>query len=68
MEFGEVACAVRNTPTPAGRQPREDSVNVVLCLRTSSSLTVQITSVTGDLGNDPRKVADLVNEVWSKVS
>jgi hypothetical protein len=68
VEFGEVACAVRNSPTPAGQQPEEDSANVMLCMRTSSSLTVQITSVTGDLGRDPRKVADLVNDVWSKVS
>jgi hypothetical protein len=69
VEFGDVACVVRNGTTPAGRQPNPDDTFVILCLRTSSSLTVQITSVTGDnLRSDPRKVADLVNDAWTKVS
>jgi hypothetical protein len=66
--FGEVSCQVANEVTPAGQQPAPESVHVVDCRRTKPGLTVDIVGATGDLGNQPDKVAALVDEVWAQVS
>jgi hypothetical protein len=67
-EFGDVACVVRNDPTPAGSEERPNSTHVIRCLRTASRATVEITNVTGDLANDPQKVAGLVDDAWAKLN
>jgi hypothetical protein len=60
LRYGSVACSVRNNP----RQPP-----IVLgCLRTTEDLTVTISRVTGDLGQQPEDVAKLVDEAWSELS
>jgi hypothetical protein len=66
--FGEVSCQVVNDTTPAGQQPGPESVHVIDCRRTEPGLTVDIVSVSGDLGNRPAQVAALVDDVWSRVS
>jgi hypothetical protein len=67
-ELGDVACVVRNDPSPASGGGDDDpkATHVISCVRTGSS-TVEIRNVSGDLAGDPQKVADLVNEVWSKL-
>lgn len=59
LRFGQVACEVRNQP----RQPPR----VMSCLRTTDDLTVAITYVNGDLGEQPEEVAKLVDVAWSEV-
>jgi hypothetical protein len=59
LEFGDVACAVRNSP---GQPP-----TVINCLRTSGNLTVSITRVGGDMGQRPEDVAGLVDVAWSQL-
>lgn len=66
-EFGDVACVVRNDVTAEGGEESPESTHVVSCLRTASGATVEIRNPSGDLGNDPQRVADLVNDAWSKV-
>lgn len=69
LEFGDVACTVRNGTTPVGQQPKPEDTVVTACLHTNATLTVQISRPIGDnLGHSPEKVANLVNEVWSTVS
>ena len=58
-EFGDVACAIRNLTSG-------ESV-VTNCLRTDGGLTVTISHVTGDLAEQPEKVAELVDEVWTRL-
>ena len=59
LEYGDVACAVRN-------QPSQPPI-VMTCVRTSGDLTVAITHVT-DTDVEPADVAKLVDEAWSEVS
>ncbi|HWM06696.1 MAG TPA: hypothetical protein VNP92_30530, partial [Actinophytocola sp.] len=54
-EFGAVTCLMRNDPGLS---------HVVSCQRTSDDLTVAISHVNGDLGEDPEKVAKLVETAW----
>ncbi len=67
-EFGDVACVVRNDATPDSGDDRPDATHVISCVRTGGSSTVEIRNVTGNLGQDPQKVADLVNDAWSKLT
>ena len=57
VEYGSVACAVRNSP---GQPPI-----AVNCQRSNDDLTVSITHVNGEI--DPEDVAGLVDEAWSGV-
>jgi hypothetical protein len=57
--FGDVACVLRNDP---------GHTFVAACVRTGGELTVRISHVSGDLGQDPDKVAGLVDEAWDEVS
>jgi hypothetical protein len=66
--FGAVSCLVFNQPTPAGQKPAAESTIAVSCSRTERGLTVQVSNVTGDLGNQPEKVAALVNDAWQELS
>ncbi|MFL6118468.1 hypothetical protein [Actinophytocola sp.] len=59
VEFGPVSCVVRNDTT--------GQTFVVNCQRTSAELTVTVTHANGDLGGNPRAVADVVNEAWSQL-
>jgi hypothetical protein len=59
LAFGDVSCAVRNLP---------DGNPVVLrCERNDDDLTVAITHATGDLMENPRDVAALVDDAWSQL-
>lgn len=59
IEYGQVACAVRN-------QPSQPPI-VMVCMRTTDDLTVAITHVNnGDVA--AKDVAKLVDEAWSEVS
>lgn len=58
-EFGEVGCLVRNDTSRSF---------VTSCLRTDDDLTVRITHVGGDLGEDPEAVAELVDAAWQELS
>ncbi|MGB3442260.1 MAG: hypothetical protein WBA97_26240 [Actinophytocola sp.] len=57
LRYGDVACAVRNNPS----QPPI----VMACLRTAGDLTVTISRVSGDMGQQPEDVAKLVDDAWS---
>lgn len=59
-EFGEVACTIRTQPT--------SQLIVGFCVRTAGDLTVRITRITGNLGEQPDRVAELVNAAWSELS
>jgi hypothetical protein len=67
QEFGEVSCVVRNDPTAAGDTPSSRSAHAVSCSRTSADLTVEILPG-GDLVDQPRQIARMVDEVWNSVS
>jgi len=58
-EFGDVACAMRNLTSGESMVTR--------CLRTDAGLSVTISVVTGDLAEQPEKVAALVDEAWSQL-
>jgi len=60
LEFGDVACAVRNQPS----QPQI----VTMCVRTADDLTVAITHVGNFDEMTAEVVAKLVDEAWSEVS
>lgn len=60
LEYGDVACAVRNQ----GSQPPI----VVACVRTAGDLTVSITHVTNIDDVTTEDLAKLVDEAWSEVS
>jgi hypothetical protein len=66
-QFSEVSCVVRNDPTAIGSVPGTDSVHTSSCLRSNDSLTVEIRP-TGDISNEPQRVADLVDEVWDQLA
>ena len=59
LEFGDVACAVRNLPS--------GETVVIFCLRTDAGLSVTVSHVSGDLLEQPEKVAALVDEAWSQL-
>ncbi|MEV4314206.1 hypothetical protein [Actinocrispum sp. NPDC049592] len=65
-QFSEVSCVIHNDPTPAGQAPTLNSVHTTSCLRSGDALTVEIRP-TGDISNEPQRVADLVNEVWDSL-
>jgi hypothetical protein len=58
-EFGDVGCVVRNDPSQS---------YVISCVRTDDDLSVRISSVSGDLIEDPEAVAGLVNATWQALS
>lgn len=59
-EFGSVSCLVRNDPS--------GQTHVLNCQRTSDDLTVTVSLPNGDLGENPKAVAELVDEAWSQLS
>lgn len=59
LEYGDVACAVRN-------QPSQPPI-VLTCVRTTGDLSVAITHVS-NTDVTPEDVAKLVDEAWSEVS
>ena len=59
-EFGAVSCAIRNNAP--------DQSYVISCGRSAGDLTVQITHVSGDLGQDPAAVAKLVDIAWDELA
>jgi hypothetical protein len=67
LRFGDVACVVQNQPTPEGGEPAEDSVVTTLCSRTGPGLTVQVLFPGSDLGHQPARVAQLVDEAWASL-
>jgi hypothetical protein len=60
LTFGEVSCAVRNQP--------DGTTFVMRCERTSGDLTVAVTHVSGDLLENPRDVATMVDDAWSQLT
>jgi len=58
--FGAVACVMRNESP--------DLSYVAACTRSDDELTVQVTRPTGDLGEDPKAVAGLVETAWDELS
>jgi hypothetical protein len=66
--FGAVSCVLHNDATATGHTPAPDSVHTVLCQRSGPHLTVQLRSVSGDLGNHPDQVARLVGEAFASLS
>ena len=60
LEYGDVACAVRNQP---GQPPI-----VMACVRSAADLTVAITHVGNFEEMTPEVVAKLVDDAWSEVS
>lgn len=71
QRVGPVSCQLHNSPTPAGKTPAKDSTIVVLCQRTSGSLTVVVRNVggvgTSGLIHSPDGVAAIVDQVWDAV-
>jgi hypothetical protein len=65
-EFGEVSCLVDNELTPLGQVPAPDSAHARQCTRTNGLLTVEI-EPSGDLGDNPAEIADLVDKAWDQV-
>jgi len=63
-----VDCVIFNDATNSGGTPAPDSVHVISCQRTGDGLTVQIRQVSGDVGHDPRRVAELVDQAWGTLS
>jgi hypothetical protein len=68
LTLGTVDCLVQNEPTARGGTPPPTSVHIVTCQRLDKHLTVQVTRVSGDLGNDPAAVSKLVDQAWSELS
>ncbi|MDH6126489.1 hypothetical protein [Kitasatospora sp. GP82] len=69
LTIGNVDCVLYNQPTPAGQQPKPETVVVNYCQRAGAGLTVQIRQVGGDdLRQHPDRVAALVDQAWSAVS
>jgi hypothetical protein len=66
-QFSSVSCVLHNDPTSVGVTPSPNSVHTVNCVRSGPQLTVEIRP-TGDIGNEPQRVAQLVDEVWNSVS
>jgi hypothetical protein len=66
-QFSDVSCMIHNDPTPAGNTPSPNSVHTTSCIRTGDSLTVEIRP-TGDISNEPQRVADLADEVWDSLA
>jgi hypothetical protein len=66
-QFSEVSCVIRNDPTQAGTAPPLNSVHTTSCRRSSDTLTVEIRP-TGDISNEPQRVANLVDEVWDTLN
>jgi hypothetical protein len=66
-QFSEVSCVIHNDPTPAGAAPSLNAVHTTSCLRTNGTLTVEIRP-TGDISNEPQRVANLVDEVWDTLA
>jgi hypothetical protein len=58
--FGDVACAIRNQTA--------DLSYVMMCVRSDDELTVQLTHLSGDLGEDPEAAAELVSAAWEELS
>lgn len=71
QHIGPVTCQLHNNATPAGKLPAKDAATVVLCQRTSESLTVVVRNVSGvgtpALNNSPNGVAAVVDQVWDAV-
>jgi hypothetical protein len=65
---GAVDCLVQNEPTARGGSPPPTSVHVVTCQRSDKHLTVQITRVSGDLGNATAAVSNLVEQAWRELT
>lgn len=59
VEFGPVSCVVRNDTS--------GQTFVINCQRTSGDLTVTVSHPGGELGGNPKAVADVVNEAWSQL-
>lgn len=68
QRFGEVSCSVFNQITAEGQQPKPDSVITVICRRTAPGLTVEIANITGDLQQQPKAVAGLVDAAWQELA
>jgi hypothetical protein len=58
--FDDVACAINN------QSP--DVSYVMMCVRSDDELTVQLTHISGDLGQNPEDVAKLVSAAWEELS
>ena len=67
LRFGDVSCVVQNQPTPEGQEPAEDAVITTSCVRTGPGLTVQVLYPGPDLGHQPARVAQLVDEAWASL-
>ncbi|GAB3888913.1 hypothetical protein ACFQ1S_25540 [Kibdelosporangium lantanae] len=62
-QFSSVSCVLRNDPTSVGQSPSLNSTHTTSCVRTGTALTVEIRP-TGDISNEPQRVAQLVDEVY----
>lgn len=67
LRFGDVSCVVQNQPTPEGSEPAQDAATTTLCARTGPDLTVQVLYPGPDLGHQPERVAQLVDEAWASL-
>jgi hypothetical protein len=63
-QFKDVSCVTHNDPTSVGQVPLPNSAHTISCVRTTGKLTVEIRP-TGDISNEPQRVAQLVDEVWN---
>jgi hypothetical protein len=66
-QFSDVSCVLRNDPTAVGQSPSPNSAHTISCVRTGTQLTVEIRP-TGDISNEPQRVAQLVDEVYQTLS
>jgi hypothetical protein len=66
-QFSGVSCVLHNDPTPVGTNANPNSVHTINCVRTGPELTVEIRP-TGDISNEPQRVAQLVDEVWNSLA
>jgi hypothetical protein len=66
-QFSAVSCVLHNDPTPVGTTSSPNSVHTITCVRTGPELTVEIRP-TGDISNEPQRVAQLVDEVWNSLA
>jgi phage gp37-like protein len=64
---GDAQCSIQNDPTVAGKQPAPDSVHVLMCQRTSPTLTVQVLP-NGAVGQDPTAVVAMVDSLFQSAS
>jgi hypothetical protein len=66
-QFSSVSCVLRNDPTAVGLVPSPNSTHTISCVRTGPQLTVEIRP-TGDISNEPQRVAQLVDEVYQALT